>query len=105
MQLVLAAIAGCSSIDIITILQKQRQEISDFLIVVDGTRDEEAVPSVFSEIEIRYILSGSSGSGPLDASKVERAVELGIEKYCSVAEMLRPGVAIRHTVEIREETK
>ena len=99
MQLLLAAVGGCSIVDIISILRKQRQDLAEVDITVSGEREDNAVPSVFTEIHVHYTFVGN-----LEADKVARAVELGIEKYCSVAEMLKHTATITHSHEIRVPT-
>ena len=96
MQLVLAALGSCSSIDIIHLLNKQRQPLRDFKIEIDSQRAD-AIPAVFTDIQIHYILFGD-----LDDKKVERACRLSMEKLCSVSMMLEKSVNITWTYEIRE---
>lgn len=84
MQTMLAALCGCSSVDIISILKKQRQELTDLKIEVDGKREEGKEPSLWKEINVKFKLTGA-----VEAVKAKRAVDLSIEKYCSVAETLR----------------
>jgi len=88
METVLSALAGCSSIDVIHILKKQRQELERLEVEVEGERAD-AVPAVFTKIHLRFVAYGN-----LDAAKVQKAVELSMEKYCSVSRMLAPTVAI-----------
>ena len=88
METVLVALASCSAMDIVHILAKQRQELEDLDISVTGERVD-AIPSVFSDIELHYQASGS-----VDLAKLERAAKLSIETYCSVAAMLRGSVNI-----------
>ncbi|MFD2245566.1 OsmC family protein [Pontibacter ruber] len=95
MELMLMGLGGCSAIDIIQILKKQRQQIDSFDITVKGERVEGEVPSVFKSIHIHFALSG-----PLDEQKVQRAVELSLEKYCSVAFILYKTATIDYTVEV-----
>jgi putative redox protein len=95
MQLVLSALGSCSTIDVILILKKQREPLEDIRIVVDGERHEDRVPKTFKRINIHYILKGK-----LNETKVKRAIELSMDKYCSVSEMLRPTVEITYTFEI-----
>lgn len=85
MQLVLAAVASCSSIDIILLLKKQRQEVQDLRVRVTGKRSD-TVPKVFTHIEVHYRLVGV-----LSDKKVERACKLSMEKLCSVSLMLLAG--------------
>ena len=94
MQTVLAALAGCSSVDIISILKKQKQELASLKIEVDGKREEGKEPSLWKEIELKFLLDGN-----IEASKAKRAVDLSLEKYCSVAETLRKaGANIQHVI-------
>jgi putative redox protein len=90
MQLILAGIASCSSMDLVPILEKQRQKLDDVRIVVSGERPD-TVPSPFESIHLRFELFGE-----IDTEKAKRAVELAVEKYCSVAEMLKHSVKISY---------
>lgn len=83
MQLLLAAVGSCSSIDIISLLRKQRQDLQDIKITVNGDREEGKVPSLFTKIRVHYDLYGD-----IDEKKAKRAVDLSMEKYCSVSLML-----------------
>ena len=85
MQLVLAAVASCSSIDLVLLLTKQRQQVTDLRVRVEGTRAD-TVPKVFTAIHVHYLLAGE-----LDEKKVERACRLSMEKLCSVSMMLKAG--------------
>ena len=85
MELVLASVASCSSIDIVLLLNKQRQELRDLRVRVTGQRAG-TVPRVFTAIQVHYHFAG-----PLDAKKVERACRLSMEKLCSVSMMLKAG--------------
>lgn len=97
MQLLLAAIGGCSAIDIVSILQKQKQEIESFDIEVDGEREEISVEgvSLFRTIDVHFILKGN-----VDLTKAERAVKLSMEKYCSVTKTLEPTAIITYKVSV-----
>lgn len=96
MQMMLAAMGGCSAIDIINILKKQRQHISDMKITVTGERQKDVVPSLFETVHAHYRFFGD-----LDAEKVQRAITLSIEKYCSVSRtMEKAGARITHSFEI-----
>ena len=99
MQLVLAAVAGCSSIDVVMILEKGRNSISDCRCEVTAERAD-AVPAVFTKINAHYIVSGTD----LKESSVERACALSIEKYCSVALMLNNTVEVTFSYEVIETT-
>ena len=98
MELILMGLAGCSAIDIITILNKQKQQIDKFDIYVDAKRREEEIPAVFEKINIHLSLSGN-----LQKEKVQRAINLSMEKYCSVTAMLRPTVEITTSFVINED--
>lgn len=95
MELVLMALGSCSSLDLISILKKQRQPLEDIKIDIDAQR-KDAVPSVFTSIHMTFKLKGD-----LDTQKVEKAAELAVKKYCSVHDMLAAGgVEITYSVEI-----
>ncbi|MCI4670469.1 MAG: OsmC family protein [Bacteroidia bacterium] len=95
MELVLMALGSCSSIDVVLILEKMRQELIDLKIEVEGKRAEDKVPKVFTDIHLKFILTGK-----LDESKVEKALDLAVNKYCSVKDMLHATVKITHSFEI-----
>ena len=95
MELVLVALASCSSIDIISILKKQRMNPEEFSVDVEGKRPEEVYPSPFTEIHMKFNFTGK-----LDEEKVKRAIELSVEKYCSVYEMLKHSVNITYSYSI-----
>ena len=89
MQTVAMALGSCASIDIVLILNKQRQTIDSFDIEIDYERAGDQVPAVFTAIHVHFILTGG-----LDPAKVQRAIDLSITKYCSVAAMLSKTAAI-----------
>ncbi len=94
MQLVLAALGSCSAIDVVAIFKKQRQMLSDISIVVEGQREADVIPSLWKNITIHFTLEGN-----IEDEKANRAVELSVKKYCSVAETLRrSGTEITWTV-------
>ena len=96
MQLVLSALGSCSVIDVIQFLRKMRQPLRHIEMVVDGEREPDKVPSLFRDIHLHYILYG-----PLDSQKVERAIAMSVEKYCSVARILEKTANITWDYEIR----
>lgn len=98
MQLLLASVGGCSSIDVIHLLRKQRQNVKDIKITVEGTRVENQIPAVFEKIHLHYKLVGD-----LDDNKVERACRLSMEKLCSVSMMLKGSVEITWSYEVTAE--
>ncbi|MBZ4191156.1 OsmC family protein [Niabella beijingensis] len=92
MQVLLNALAGCASIDVISILKKQRQEIKNYTVTVTGEREAGVEPSLWKDIELVFEITGN-----VDEGKAQRAVEISMNKYCSVAITLtRAGAAI-HT--------
>ncbi|MFA5669056.1 MAG: OsmC family protein [Balneolaceae bacterium] len=96
MQLLLAGIGGCSAIDVISILEKQKQELTDLKVEVDADRQHTDVGySEFKTIHMHFIFSGN-----LDPKKVERALDLSISKYCSVSKALEKGSEISYDYEI-----
>jgi len=96
MEAVLLALAGCSAVDVQLILQKGRHTLTDLEVTVDGTRAD-AVPAVFTEIHLHF-----EAAGDFPEQKLERAVALSHEKYCSVARMLEPDVKITTSFAKRE---
>jgi putative redox protein len=95
MQLLLTAFGGCSSIDVINILKKQRQDLRDIKITVTGEREKDAVPSLYTEVHAHFKLYGN-----LDPDKAEKAVALSVEKYCSVAKTLEKTAKVTYSFEI-----
>ncbi|MEO8887590.1 MAG: OsmC family protein [Mucilaginibacter sp.] len=83
MQLLLVGLAGCSAIDVIGILKKQRQEVRDYKMVVNGDREAGVEPSLWKNINIEFHLYGD-----INRDKAVKAVELSVGKYCSVAATL-----------------
>ncbi len=95
MQLLIAAMGGCSSIDVINILKKQKQPLKDIQVTVTGEREKDAVPSLFTEVHAHFRLYGD-----LDSEKARKAVSLSVEKYCSVAKTLEKTAKITYSIEI-----
>lgn len=99
MELLLTAIASCASMDVVHILGKQREPLGNLEIHAEGDR-KDATPAPFTEVRLRFVARTSDGAErPLDAHKVERAVSLGVEKYCSVATSLDPSIRITWVAE------
>jgi putative redox protein len=88
METLLSALAGCSAMDVLLIMKKQREDLKRLEVDVEGERVD-AVPAVFSKIHLRF-----RGYGPIDLKKFQKAVELSMTKYCSVSKMLQPAVVI-----------
>jgi putative redox protein len=96
MEMILLGLGGCASFDVMTMLQKGRQQVSDCRVEISAQRVD-AVPAVFSSIHLEFVLSGSN----LKESQVKRAVELSAEKYCSASIMLEAaGVEISHSYRV-----
>jgi putative redox protein len=84
MQTMLAALIGCSTVDVVMILKKQRQQYNSFKVSVAGEREKDTEPALWKTIHLVFELTGN-----VDNEKLKKAVTLSIEKYCSVAETLR----------------
>ena len=84
MQMLLMGLGGCSGIDIVSILKKQRQTIESFSMKIEGEREPGKEPSLWKDVTIVFELTGN-----IDPDKAKRACELSMDKYCSVAETLR----------------
>ena len=98
MEMLLLGLGGCTSFDVMSILQKSRQEVTDCQAQIEADRADE-VPSVFTNIRIHFVVKGRK----LKESLVQRAVSLSAEKYCSASIMLeKAGVHIEHSFEIQE---
>jgi len=95
MQLLLAAVGGCSAIDVVLILKKQKQVIESFEIEVDGEREKIEEYSLFRDICLHFKFKGK-----VDYDKAERAVKLSIDKYCSVSKTLEPTAKITYKVTV-----
>lgn len=93
--LMLISLASCSAYDVVMILGRQRQKLVDLYVHVDGHQAEKP-PYAFTNIHMSYTLQGNQ----LDPKKVQRAIELSEEKYCSVAATIRGVATITHEFEI-----
>ena len=98
MEMVLGALAGCSAIDVMSTLKKMKQNVSDCRIEVTGERADQ-IPAVFSDIRLHFAVFGNN----LDQGKVQRAVKLAVEKYCSVGKMLESTARISHTTTVHPD--
>lgn len=88
MQMLLMGLGGCSAIDVISILKKQRQDVRDYKMVISGDREAGVEPSLWKDIKLEFHLYGT-----VDGDKANRAVELALNKYCSVAATLEKAAA------------
>lgn len=96
MEMLLMGMGGCASFDVVGILKKSKQNISDCRAEITAERSDE-IPAVFTDIAIKFIVTGSN----LKEKQVARAVELSADKYCSASIMLgKAGVNITHSYEI-----
>lgn len=99
MQTVLAALCGCSGVDMVGILKKQRQAYTSLKISADGEREQGKEPSLWQTVHVQFELTGE-----VEPAKAYRAAELSITKYCSVAETLRrAGASIAFSVLVNGE--
>ena len=97
MQMLLAAAGGCSAIDVVGILKKQRQNPDDLKVEVTGERVHVEEYSEFKSIHVHFVLKGSH----LDEKKVARAIDLSLSKYCSVSKTLEKTAKITSSFEIK----
>ena len=95
MEMMLIGLGGCSAFDVVLILRKSRQAVTDCRVELEAERADSA-PRVFTRIHMVFVVSGSE----LRESAVRRAVELSAEKYCSATAMLRASVEITHEYRI-----
>ena len=95
MELVALASAGCTASDVISILQKKQQQVTQFEVNVAAVRAADH-PKVFTEIDLEYVVTGHD----IDPKAVERAIDLSLTKYCSVNLMLEKAVKINHRYRI-----
>jgi len=97
MEMLLLGLGGCTSFDVMSILKKSRQKVTDCIAEISAERADE-VPAVFTKIQIHFVVKGDD----LKESLVKRAVSLSAEKYCSASIMLeKGGVEITHSYEIQ----
>jgi putative redox protein len=95
METVLMAVAGCSGIDMVSILKKQRQVITEFSAEVEGERVQVDEAKPFREITVKFFLEGT-----IDPKKALKSAALSFEKYCSVSKTLEPGVTVIYEVTV-----
>ena len=95
MEMLLLGLGGCTAFDVVSILHKSRQKISDCEVEIEAERAAE-IPKVFTHIQLHFIVSGRE----LDKIKVAKAVSLSADKYCSASRMLEKTATITHDFEI-----
>lgn len=94
METILMGLAACSSVDIVNILQKQKIELEDYNVEVEGNREQDKIPALFNNIKLIITVKSSSCSN----SKLKRAVQLSLNKYCSVSKILEPTTTINYQI-------
>lgn len=87
MQLLLMGLGGCSSMDVLSILEKQKVKLSSYDVNIDAEREADQTPSLFTKINIRFIFDGEN-LGDSEIKKIKRAVDLSMNKYCSVTKIM-----------------
>lgn len=97
MENLIASLGACSSIDIVLFLKKFRQELRDIKVEIDAVRDPVSIPSLFIKVHMHFDLFGD-----LDDKQVKKALELSVDKYCSVAQILKKTVPITYTYVIHK---
>ena len=97
MEMLLLGLGSCSAFDVVLILRRGRETVSDCIVEIDGERAT-TEPKVFTNIKMHFVLIGTN----LDPKKVERAIQLSADKYCSASAMLGAVAKITHDFEIRE---
>lgn len=98
LQLIAIGLVGCTGMDVISILQKKRQEVTDFQVTAD-IEQADAHPMVFTKVLITYTVTGKN----IDRAAVERAVELSETRYCPAQAMLEKSVEITHKIVIQDQ--
>jgi putative redox protein len=96
-ELILLSLAGCMSMDVISIMRKKRQEFSDFKVNISGDRSQEH-PKVYTKVHLEFVVTGED----VDPQAVERSIELSETKYCPASAMLRDSVEITTSYRIEE---
>jgi putative redox protein len=95
MEMLLVGLGGCSGIDMINVLSKQKEPLEDVKIKINATRKDDEVPAIFDAINIHFDLYGA-----LSVTKVERALDLTFEKYCSVSNIIGRSATINFSYAI-----
>lgn len=97
MEMLLLGLGGCASIDVMMILQKSKQAVMDCTVEISAERAEKE-PKIFTRIHLHFVVEGRN----LAENRVERAIQLSAEKYCSASIMLGKSADISHDYEVRE---
>jgi putative redox protein len=100
LELMALGLAGCTGMDVISILQKKRQEVTGFDVNIE-VEQADSYPHVFTYVQVEYIIQGKN----VDPKAVERAIELSATKYCPASAMLEKAVEIEHTYKILDQAE
>lgn len=98
MENLLMSLGGCSGIDVQLILKKQRQKADSLNITISAERQKDVTPSLFEDIHVLFTLTGD-----LDKNKLNKAVDLSMQKYCSVAKILEKSSTIHYAIDLNGE--
>jgi putative redox protein len=93
--LMMVALAGCTAMDVVSLMKKMRVEVEDFSVRVDGELTDEH-PKQFTGMEIVYSFKGQN----IDEEKIKKAINLSLEKYCGVSATLKKAIKLSHRIEI-----
>jgi putative redox protein len=99
-ELLLAGVGGCSSIDVLLILKKQKQNVRKFQVEVEGEKEKVEEYSLFRDIVLHFIIDGD-----VDPVKAEKAIQLSLDRYCSVSKTLEPTAKISYKLTVTNESK
>ncbi|HMA62384.1 MAG TPA: OsmC family protein [bacterium] len=97
MEMLLMSLGGCTGMDVLSLLKKMRVDIDDFRIEISAERADEH-PKVYTKIDLVYFFKGKE----IDRDKVDKAVSLSQDKYCSVSAILKETAELTHSIEIEE---
>lgn len=97
MELLIMGLGGCSAIDILSILKKQKVEPTGMSIDIEANRAKDAVPSLFTDIHVHFTFRGN-----VDRTKAEKAIQLSMDKYCSVAKTLEKTAKIDYSFTVEQ---
>lgn len=97
-ELLLHAVGSCSGMDVISFLHEGKESLDHFQIDVSGWRDESTVPALVKKVHMKYCVAGE-----IEPQKVIRAIQLSIDKYCTVAHMIMPQVEVTFEVHLNEQ--
>ncbi len=95
MELLIMGLGGCSSMDILSILYKQKQDVKDYEVNIEAERDQENTPSLFTNVHLEFVFIGN-----VDLKKAERAAQLSMDKYCSVTKIMEKTAKITYSVKV-----